>query len=269
MKGSDARLERDLNRERYQLLRQLDRMLEGPMVVLGFVWLGLLVLELTAGLGQALQMAGKVIWGIFVVDFAVKLVIAPQRGRFLRQQWLTALSLAVPALRTLRFARVARVLRAAKAARGARFLKLLASMNRGLRALRASMARRGISYVAGLGALVTLAGAAGIHAFEGANDPRLRSFAGALWWSAMMMTTVGSDIFPQTPEGRLLCVLMAAVAFALWGYVTATLATFFVGRDADNERGELPSAKAVEELRAEVRELHRLLRERTGGDPSG
>ena len=40
----------EITRERWQLLRQLDRMLEMPMVVLGFVWLALLVFELTGRL---------------------------------------------------------------------------------------------------------------------------------------------------------------------------------------------------------------------------
>jgi hypothetical protein len=33
---------------------------------------------------------------------------------------------------------------------------------------------------------------------------------------------------------------------------TATLATFFVGRDADSDEGEMAGAKALEDLRAEI-----------------
>jgi len=40
----------------------------------------------------------------------------------------------------------------------------------------------------------------------------------------MVMTTMGSDYFPRTTQGRVLC-----FAHAVFGYVTATLATFFVG----------------------------------------
>lgn len=74
-------------------------------------------------------------------------------------------------------------------------------------------------------------GAAGMFAFERDQDPGLRSYSAALWWTAMMMTTVGSAHFPRSPEGRLLCLMIATVAFALWGYLTATLASFFLGRD--------------------------------------
>jgi voltage-gated potassium channel len=42
---------------------------------------------------------------------------------------------------------------------------------------------------------------------------------------------MGSDYWPQTPEGRLLCLLLAIYAFAVFGYVTAAIAAYFVDRD--------------------------------------
>ncbi len=53
-------------------------------------------------------------------------------------------------------------------------------------------------------------------------------------------------------EGRVLCVILALYAFGVFGYVTAALATFFVGRDADSVDAELAGAKQLAELRAEV-----------------
>ena len=244
-----------VERERSVLVRQLERWLEVPMLVLGFVWLALLVVEFTAGLSPALETLSMAIWAIFIADFALKFAVAPRKLQFLRKQWLTALSLLLPALRVLRIVRVARVLRAARAARGVRLFRLVSSLNRGLRALRGSMGRRGFGYVAVLTAVVTFAGAAGMVAFEGDEQPGLPTYGAALWWTAMMMTTVGSDYFPRSPEGRLLCLLLAAFAFAVWGYLTATLATFFVGRDADNEKAEIAGAKSIEQLREEIRAL--------------
>ena len=53
----------------------------------------------------------------------------------------------------------------------------------------------------------------------------------ALWWTAMLLTTMGTDYWPQTPEGRLLCFFLALYAFAVFGYVTAAIAAYFVGID--------------------------------------
>jgi voltage-gated potassium channel len=174
------------------------------------------------------------------------------------------LALLLPALRVFR---MFRVLRAARAARGLRLVRVLSSLNRGMRALGDTMGRRGFGYVVALTLVVTLAGAAGIFAFESDNPsgPRLQSYGAALWWTAMLMTTQGSDYWPQTPEGRILCFLLALYAFTILGYVTATLATFFLDRDAENTDSEVAGQSSIallheeiQALRSEVRELARV-----------
>ena len=55
----------------------------------------------------------------------------------------------------------------------------------------------------------------------------------------MVLTTMGSEVWPRSGEGRLLCVFLAVYAFAVLGYVTRAIATFFVGRDAERPDAEL------------------------------
>lgn len=244
-----------LDRERSEALEQLEELLELPMLVLGFAWLVLLVVELLWGLGPFLRAAGTVIWILFILDFALKFVLAPRKRAYLSGNWLTAVSLLLPALRIFRIARAARLLRAARTVRGLRFVRLVTSMNRGIRSLRASMQRRGFGYVVALTALVTLSGAAGIYAFERIMPEGFDSYGEALWWTAMLLTSIGSEYWPQTAEGRILCVLLALYGFAVFGYVTATLASYFIGRDAEDKRAEVAGSSALEELRAEVAAL--------------
>ena len=138
---------------------------------------------------------------------------------------------------------------------------MIGSLNRGVRALARSFARRGFGYVVALTLLVTLAGAAGVFAFErDVPGSPLTSYGAALWWTAMVMTTMGSDYFPRSAEGRALCVLLALFAFAVFGYVTATLATYFVGRDAAAADAEVAGQAAVDALADEVRALRAELR---------
>lgn len=233
------------------------------MLVLGFVWLILLVVELVRGISPPLEVLGTVIWVVFILDFALRFTLAPQKLPYLRQNWLAAISLALPALRVFRIFRVLRVLRAARAARGLRLVRLIGSVNRGMRALGRSMGRRGFGYAALLTLLVVLVGAAGMYAFErGAAGAGLTSYWDALWWTAMMMTTIGSEFWPRTAEGRMLALLISLYAVAVFGYLTAAIATFFIGRDAESEQGEMAGAAEVrrltteiEMLRAEVRAL--------------
>jgi voltage-gated potassium channel len=237
--------------ERWEALHDLERWAETPMTLLGFVWLALLVLELTRGLSSALTTAGTVIWGVFVLDFLLRFTLAPAKWSFLKQNWLTVISLVVPALR---FVRVLRAVRALRFVGRVRLVKVVGGVNRGMRVLGRSMGRRHFGYVVALTALVTLVGAAGMHAFErdGAAADGFGDFWSSLWWTAMIMTTLGSEHWPQTGEGRALAFLLALYAFSVFGYVTATLATYFVGRDAESEEGELAGAGAVHALRDEI-----------------
>jgi voltage-gated potassium channel len=100
-----------------------------------------------------------------------------------------------------------------------------------------------------------------MYAFEsGVREAGLNNFGTALWWTAMVLTTMGSEYWPTTPEGRLLCVLLALYAFTVFGYVTATLATFFIGRDAEDDQAELVSARSVVALRMEIAALREEIR---------
>jgi voltage-gated potassium channel len=49
--------------------------------------------------------------------------------------------------------------------------------------------------------------------------------------------------------------LLAIFGYTIFGYVTATFATFFIGRDAEEENAPVAGAKDVEELKAEIKRL--------------
>ncbi len=244
-----------LDTERRELLVRINRGLEKPMIALGFVWLVLMIIELTAGLSPFLERLGYVIWALFVADFLLEFALAPDKSSYLRGNWLTVLALAVPALRVLAAFQFLRLFRAA---RGLRLLRVVSSVNRGMRSLGRVMGRHGFGYVLSLTALVIVGGAAGIYAFErNALGTAVTDFGSALWWTAMVITTMGSDYFPRSPEGRLLCLLLATYGFAIFGYVTATIASVFVARDAESDAGELAGARQLELLRQEIVALRR------------
>jgi voltage-gated potassium channel len=243
-----------LDNERLALLHQVEDWLETPMVALGFVWLGLLVWELLGARSPFLDALSNLIWVVFIFHFLLEFFLAPRKQSYLKRNWLTVISLVIPAFRVFRVARVLR------ATRGLQLVKIVGSLNRGMNALRASLGRRGFGYVVALTALVTLAGAAGMFAFERDIPNGLTSYGEALWWTAMLMTTLGSQYWPQSPEGRVLCVMLALYAFAVFGYVTATLATHFVGRDAADTSTDIASERAITDLRAEITALRAEIR---------
>ncbi len=253
----DARAEK-MATERTRLVGHIAALLDGPMTVLAFVWLVLLILDLTHGLTGWLAVLSNVIWVVFIAHFLLELAVAPDRWAYLRRNWLTALALVLPAFRVLRVFRAFRLLKAARVTRSTGMLRLVTSLNRGAGALRRGLRQRGFGYVIALTAIVTFAGAGGMYYFENPAAVReegaaggLSSYGEAVWWTAMTMTTMGSDYFPKTPEGRLLGWLLAVYAFAVFGYITAVIASYLIGpaRSAGEAK---PAADELAALRAEV-----------------
>lgn len=246
-----------LDRERREILQQLEDWLDLPMLVLGFIWLVLFLIELIWGLNPLLETVGIVIWILFILNFVLEFILAPRKVTYLKTNWLTVISLILPALRVFRIARVLRVLRTARATRGLRLVGVITRTNRGMRSLAASLTRRGFGYVVVLTLVITLVGAAGMYAFESNvnNSGGLNDYGTALWWTAMLMTTLGSDYSPQTAEGRVLCFILALYAFAVFGYLTGAIATFFIGTDAENDEAEIAGAKSIQALHDEIAAL--------------
>jgi len=238
-----------LHHERLELLEHINRLADKPLVALSFVWLGLLILDLTRGLNPLLQAITNGIWIIFIIDFVIEFIIAPKKIEYLRKNWLTAISLILPAFRILRIFQALRFLRLARATRTVGLLRVVTSLNRGMRATANTLGKRNVGYVIAVTVMVTFVGAAGIALFESPTalqaenhptpDIGLKSYSEAVWWTAMLMTTLGSDYWPQTAEGRILCWLLSVYALAIFGYITAAVASHFIGQDQNEELNKL------------------------------
>lgn len=258
--NSDAKreLEKEASsRERFELLHHVSSLLEPVMVGLGLAFLVLLLLEFesvpiviagTDRLGDIMQ----TIWVIFLADFLLRFAIAPSKLSYLRSNWLGALSLALPFLRPLR------AFRAARALRGVSLVRLLGGINRCMRALRRITRGRLMIYVAALTVAVVFAGASGVQLFErNYEDSPIQNFGDALWWSATLVTTMGSDLHVVSPEGRVIAFLQRLYALSIFGYITASIASYLICVDTSETKSIADAEQRA--LRDEVRELRREL----------
>ncbi len=263
-----------LTRERIELLTRIRDLAERPLLLLSFVWLGLLVIDLTRGLDGPLDLLATLIWLIFIADFALDLGLASDKRSYLRHNWLLALSLVVPAFRLLRILQAFRLLGVARAAGSLNLVAVLGSANRGARSVERLLGHRGLGAVAALTVLVILLGAAGMLSFENPTalhdagiqataNGGLTNYGDALWSTAMLMTTTGAPYIPQTLEGRILTGLLALYAVAIFGYVTANVASYFVGQDRakHDERQQREENLLEQEVSYEESEIAALRRE--------
>ena len=241
------------------LLKTLPRKLERPMLLLSFVWFLVIITELVNGTSPLLLSLGTVLWALFVLYFGLRLAIAPDRVVFLKRNWLFVLAILVPILRFFPFLQTLPLARALTATFGMQVIWMFASADLGLRSLRRTMGRRGTGYVLTFTVVVILAGAAGMLHFENDSpDPQgIHSYPEALWWVAMQITNIGSGYRPVTVGGHVLCLGISIFALAIFGYLTAVFAAFFIGRDAEDPKSEIPNQTSILQLSAEVALLRR------------
>lgn len=111
--------------------------------------------------------------------------------------------------------------------------------------------------MAGLTLLVLALGAAGMLNFEPAREVEggFTDYGHALWWTGMLIASIGTDFWPATLEGRVLSALLAVYGLAVFGYITATFASFFIGRDAEEPDAAIAGSNELTVLREEIRAL--------------
>ena len=242
-------------------LETFARQLARPMLFLSFAWFLVIITELVNGITPFLLILGTVLWALFVLYFNLRLVIVPNRAIFLKQNWLFVLAVLVPILRFIPFLQTFPLARALTATFGMQVIWMFASADQGLRSLRRTIGRKGAAYALTFTVVVILAGAAGMLHFENdAPDPLgIHSYPKALWWAAMQITNIGSGYRPVTAGGEVLCLAISIFAVAVFGYLTAVCAAFFIGRDAEDPKSEIPNQTSIHQLSVEVALLRKAI----------
>lgn len=66
----------------------------------------------------------------------------------------------------------------------------------------------------------------------GARGARIQDFGDALWWSAALVTTVSSELYPVTAAGRVLGFVLMIYAIGIFTYFIGSVASVLVALDA-------------------------------------
>lgn len=227
-----------MNQERWQ------KITGGPLTLAAFVFLVAYAWQVIGNLdgtaGAAAELIITATWVVFVLDYAVNLVLAPKRWRWFRAHLFDLLVVALPLLRPLRLLRLVTLLGVLQRTAGAAFRE------------------RVVMYVIGASALlVFVASLAVLDAERSAAGSTITTFWDALWWSFVTITTVGyGDFAPVTALGRLIAGGLMLGGVALLGVVTATLASWIVERVAKKEEDAQVATRG--EIRALVRQIEQV-----------
>ncbi|TSC85312.1 MAG: hypothetical protein G01um101416_934 [Microgenomates group bacterium Gr01-1014_16] len=86
-------------------------------------------------------------------------------------------------------------------------------------------------YIATLVSLVIFSGAGGFYFFEYGINPNVKSYWDAVWWAVVTSTTIGyGDIYPITPGGQILAIIVMLIGISALGVFIAAIDSFLVTR---------------------------------------
>lgn len=164
------------------------------------------------------RVANLTIWGVFLLDYLVRLGLAEDRRAFVRRN--------VPdliAVLPLDFFRVARV---ARLGRLARLFRAGAVLWRASTNLRAILRTNGLQWVLAVATMTITIGGLVVWAL----DPEIASAGDGIWWAIVTSTTVGyGDLSPTAPVARGVAVVIMIVGVGTIGMLTGSIATYFTG----------------------------------------
>lgn len=239
--------ERLTQEEEDTLLETIVGLLDIPMLLLALVSLVLIIVEFTVQLrpetSRTIAIVQTTIWGIFILEFALRVFTAEDRVRYLSRNWFDALIVFIPALRIIRIARAIRAVRLLKIVHPSALARTFFTTRRTFRRLAATLGKSSFQYVLLTTVIVVILGGAGMYLFErNAGGANITTYADALWYVLGVITTVGNEQYPITSEGRILAVILMIYGVGIFGYLAGTLASYFVHAE-EPEIPTLPDPK--------------------------
>lgn len=218
--------------ERDELAERIADRLDVPITAAGVVFLLLVLAETISEpegvVGSVFGIASWVLWGLFVTEFVLRLIIAPSTAAFLKRNWWQLIFLAVPALR---FVRALRVLRAARVGR------VLSSAVRSSR----TAGRKLSSRLAALGMVTIVVVLASSQLLFELGD--YDAYADALD-DAALATVAGEPFFPDHAALRVVQIVVVAYSAIVFATLAGTVGAFLLER-RDDDRRRLRSAGVV------------------------
>jgi voltage-gated potassium channel len=235
-------------------LQRWERYAEWPLAAAALLFLGLFSVQVLARPhgreAYVLWVISWIVWGLFIVDYVVRLYLASNRWHWFVRHLLDFAIVALPLVRPLRLLRLLVLIEVLQSAIGNAF--------RG---------RIVVYTVSGVLLLIYTSSLAVFDKERFLPGATINSFGKALWWSITTVTTVGyGDVYPVTNTGRIIAVLLMIGGISLVGVVTAALASWIIERVSEEEIvSQTATAAHIEELRGEIRELSQELRGRGQG----
>jgi voltage-gated potassium channel len=199
------------------------------VLILSIIVLGALgvdtVFKLPKEVSDILQTFDTLVCMLLLADFGMRFYKAESKLGFLKWGWIDLLA-SIPNVPFLRVGRLIRILRVIRLLRAIRATQRVSSM------LLKNKLHTGVTSVILTSFLLVTFCSIGILICE-QQDPNanIKTAGDAFWWSVSTITTVGyGDVYPVTPEGRILAMVLMVSGIGLFGILSGLAASFFLGQ---------------------------------------
>jgi voltage-gated potassium channel len=208
------------------------------------------IFKLPEDVSRLLGILDNFICIVFIGDFFYNVFQSSNKLAYLKWGWIDSIS-SIPNVQILRWGRFVRVFRIIKILRGVRSTKLIFSI------LFANRAKGVFTSVTLISFLLMIFSTIAILNCETGHDSNIKTASDALWWSFVTITTVGyGDYYPTTVLGRIIAAVLMICGVGLFGTFTATVASYFVKQQDEDETSELKLIKAqLEEIKHKIDQL--------------
>ncbi|MGP0029287.1 MAG: potassium channel family protein [Acidimicrobiales bacterium] len=217
------------------LVDRIEGITKYPLAVLGIAWLVVAMFILTTDVnGSASVLLVGILfalWVILLVEYLVRLVVAPDRRGYLKRRWVEPATVVLPPLQSCHVVGMER---------------MSVLVREGELRLESILRHHSLFRVLIAAAVTLFFGAWLVLLFEeNAKGSNIHSYPDALWWAIVTVTTVGyGDRYPVTEGGRAVAVVLMLVGIGLIGVLTATVASVFIKEHTDANKEEFRKGHA-------------------------
>ena len=174
----------------------------------------------------------------FVVEYLLKLIVAPNKRYFFRANFIDLLAL-LPIMRIFRLGRAVRLFRLL---RMLRVMRVGAVLEQRIEQVNAESQRFRVenTVIAVYMFFSLVFGTVGIMVFEKGNNPGFASLGDGLWWCVVTITTVGyGDLSPITTGGKVVATIIMFIGLSFYALLTSTISSILIERARHNEGQEI------------------------------
>ncbi|MBB1079137.1 potassium channel family protein [Limosilactobacillus sp. STM2_1] len=191
------------------------------------------------------------IWLVFFADYFIRLILAPNKREFVRNNIFDLLSI-IPASSLFFIFRIAQVGRTFRLLKLIRIMRLVGFTGR----LGVFFERNELLYYSYISIAVIIVAAAMFCISEKV------SFETALWWAITTATTIGyGDVIPKTGIGRAAAIVLMLLGIGFIGMLTSTINEFFAKKDEQKLSAQLDQIQTENrQLKAELDEIKTLIK---------